>query len=488
VAGAAQHQERFGGLTQLAAAAALLLLGCGGADGCGCGAGEPTLTVSASGAMEISPGRLGKLAEGARLEVLRGDAGVVAGEIVVAGGVAAERLEAQLRCAPPGGLGAGAYALRAAPPGERLCERWGEVEDPSEPSLRLAAGMQIPAGALLQVRRPGEADQALPAVWGRLGASTGRGEPRSFEVLLPVEPPALRAGQAVDLSLTPGSDPAQLLAAEAARQARAAWLIASDEQERLGDEDDDQRTLAKLFAWADLAAERAAELSGDAAAAPGDPSQEGVWATWLTGLRQRLGRAQKETPESWQRATHLVKLHLPAATARAKGNDKRAADLESLQRLLEQAPPRPKPAPAPRPPRPKPAKRQELDYVPFAEMPSEVKEPYRHIRAIPVNPDPARFADRALEEVRQEQVTPLLRHAAAFVAATEPLAAERKAPEPRISCRVIFALDNVKRGAKVYGSTAEDIARAKQLSYQVAGRLLEQGRRECYRMMRGSAY
>lgn len=472
-------------LTRPAALLALLLVGCGAPEGCGCGAGEPQLSVSATGLLRVSPGALGKLPEGARLSVVAPDAGGVLGEIVIRGGLAdGDALPAALRCAPPAGLPAGVYGVQAAPTEPQVCERWGEVADPSTPTLKLPATMEIAAGALLRVRRPADADEGQPAVWGRLGAPQGAAGERAFELLLPVEPPALRAGQRVDLSTAPGSDLTVLLGREAARQARAAWLIVTDEQERLGDEDEDQTTLARLFGWADAAAERAAELGKGQAQTPGDPTPDSVWATWLTGLRARLGRAREQGRPAWDRAAEGVKLHLPTVEERAEGVEARAADLDSLRRLLDGGPPE-RQAPTPRPPRPKPEpKRQELTYLPFSEMPNDVKEPYRYIRAIPVNPDPARFAERPLQEVRQEQVLPLLRHATAYLSATAALTAERKAPEPRVSCRVIFALDNVKRGAKVYGSTAEDIDQARQLSHQLAGRLLEQGRRECYRMMR----
>ena len=460
---------------------------------CHCGPAKPALTVRPDGELLVELGSLGELPAGTTLWVLASDLGTEIATLRLGARGAETACSATLRCAPMRGLSPGRYGLRRAPPGPWPCERWAEVADPEGPTLRAAPNLDLEAGSILRIERQQEGEELV--LWGRLGEPAGEAGLFAFELLLPVEPPRLLPGEAVDLGLPAGESLPEALLREASGQARQTLEQARSTFAAAGNSVQHEQA-ARLFSIADRTVELASALSTEGSETPeGSPGPSSVWQPWVSGLEQKLQEANRIPAAAWDGIASVVFVHLPLLHQRAGQDAERQADIERLSSLLAARPARWPPSagrPSPRPRRMRrrrAAKEPRMEYLDLASMPEEIRVQYRYIRAVPVNPDPAGFADKSDEEIRGQQVLPVLEHAAAYLEQARPLAEEKhQAPEPRITCRVLFALDNVKRGQKVYRSTPEDIKKAAQIGGAISAGLLEEGRRECFRMMRSKGH
>ncbi len=469
---------------------ALVLLGL--VLGCHCGPDGNWLEQGAEGQLRLRPGGP-DLLPGALLELAPGAEEGSGLRILVERGPDDTLVPAVL-CSPAAGLPPGPYCLVPLTAPERPCPRFAEVAAGPAPRVRPLGQVRLTAGALLRTV-PAEGESDATAVWARLGPAPDPNGLWPYESLFPAAAAPMAPGQQVDLSTE--LRPAALFTAAAAaadaqlEDAETSYLAADSspaEQERA----------AAHFARAD-------DLWRQRAGLPGllgepEPSPEGTdaladrsWKRWLELLERDLREAAPGPELLRVRARETLASHLPALERQAGDDEPRRAGIAALQALVppppgaapaqgERAPERARPAPRRAKPR-----RPRLTYVALPDLPAPLRQTYRALRAIPVNPDPARFADRPDDELRSEQVLPLLEHAQHFVAEGEALAAAQKsAPEPRLSCRVLFALENVERGAKVYRSRREDIQAARGLARRLESTLLQDGPAECRGLLRGA--
>jgi hypothetical protein len=457
----------------------------------GCQCGEPpapVLTVQPDGQLLLQEGHLAPLPDGERLAVLLGEGERQVAEILV-GAPAGEGVRAvTLRCAPMGGLVPGRYPVRRPDSGVHPCERWGAVVDPRVPTVKLAPGLVVPEGTILRIVRP-RPNGGESVLWGRLGPAPADPGVHTFELLLPFDPPPLVAGEAVDMGDADGHGLSSALASAARGMAAQALKSALDALALALDNPEAHQAASRLFVVADKSAERVAVICPGEVATAEQVLPATVWSRWVGELEKRFTDAGPYASPRWDAAARITTAHLPALDQRILDQPDRAEDVARLRVLLTPPPPHLLPGSPPgstgrRPPAPS---RPTLQYLELERLPEALKTEYRHVRAIPVNTDPARFADRRAEEIRQEQVQPLLEHAGRYVEQAVALAAStRQAPDPQLSCRLLFALDNIARGQQVYRATDEDLRQAQLLSTQLTTELLQEGRRECYPGMRGS--
>ncbi len=504
-----------------------ILLGALALSGCRCGPDRPVAEIRADGTALVYPGELGALVPGELLVPVARDGEERGGSSEGLGRVRLEVLDriqgearvARVWCAGPGGIAAGRYVVarpgagRAPDSGpgrddEPLgCERWAEVVSTDPQEMKTAGPIPVEEGGLLRAHvQEGEREIT---VWARVGARASEPGRFGFDVLLPVDAPELPIGLPLDLSLPASGTLEQLMAKDAAWLMSTTLTNAREAAMQAGSSPDEQVAVAKLFELADrtairgkaiiegLQGSRANGSPGLATAGSGGevsspPSPDDVWRAWVDPLLRAVELPKDRTP-----GMEAIRAHLPTLRERAEKHPGREDDLSKLESLLRDWDHRREAAeaevaPGPREPRRRKEARKEepgVEYLPMAELPEELKVEYRHIRAIPVNPDPAAFADRAPEEIREEQVEPVLEHARGFLEhAAELVKEQQKAPEPVLTCRVLFALDNVERGQKVYRSTDEDVKAAAALAGRISRELLREGRRECFRMMRRSSF